>query len=65
MLGRLPLMPSFIGSNTDPTLPLYFGNRAEATAGSISSKGNLWMWRYGLRQPCKVTMALHRCVLGV
>jgi hypothetical protein len=67
VLGRVPLMPCYIGGNSHPTLPHRFGtgNRAGATADSSVDRGNgsrlyelnLWMWRYGRGQPRKVTVA--------
>ena len=65
VLGRVPLMPCYIGGNAHPTLPHSFGNRAGATADSSMGRGNgsrlyelnLWMWCYGRGQPRKVTVA--------
>ena len=65
VLGRVPLMPCYIGGNAHPTLPHRFGNRSGATADSSVGRGNgsrlyelnLWMWRYGRGQPRKVTVA--------
>jgi hypothetical protein len=62
VLGCVPLMPFYISGDTHPTLPHCFGNRAGATADSSVGRGNcsrlyelnLWMWRYGRRQPSKV-----------
>jgi len=64
VLGRVPLMPCYIGGNAHPTLPHRFGNRAGATADSSVGRGNgsrlyelnLWMWRYGRGQPRKVSV---------
>jgi hypothetical protein len=64
VLGRVPLMPCYISGNTHPTLPHRFGDRAGTTADSSAGRGNgsrlyelnLWMWRYGRGQPCKITV---------
>ena len=48
-----------------PTLPHSFENRQEGVADSRSGAGNssrlyelnIWMWRYGRGQPCRVTVA--------
>jgi hypothetical protein len=75
MLGRMPLMPGYISGNAHPTLPPRFGKRAGATADSDSSVGrgnrsrlyelNLWMWRYGRRQPHKVPVPGKKLSNGV
>ena len=66
VLGRVPLMPCFVGGNSTPTLPHQFGNRQGALASANTSVGrgngsrlyelNLWMWRYGRGQPRHVTV---------
>ena len=40
VLGRVPLMPCYIGGNSHPTLPHRFGNQAGATADSSVDRGN-------------------------
>ena len=64
VLGRVPLMPCFVGGNSTPTLPHRFGNRQGAVADTSAGRGNgsrlyelnLWMWRYGRGQPRHVTV---------
>lgn len=60
VLGRVPLMPCFVGGNSNPTIPYSF--RTKNLSGGIADtrhdKGNgsrlyevnIWMWRYGRGQ---------------
>jgi len=65
VLGRVPLMPCYVGGNITPTLPHKFGDRQGAVADTSKGRGNgsrlyelnVWMWRYGRGQPRKVTVA--------
>jgi hypothetical protein len=65
VLGRVPLMPCFMGGNSTRTLPHRSGNREGAVADASAGRGNgsklyelkLWMWQYGRGQPRHVTVA--------
>ena len=60
VLGRVPLMPCFVGGNSNPTIPHSFRSRnlSGGVADTRHDKGNgsrlyevnIWMWRYGRGQ---------------
>jgi hypothetical protein len=65
VLGRVPMMPCFVGGNSTPTRPHRFGDSDGAVADTSVGRGNgsrlyelnLWMWLYGRGQPQHVTEA--------
>ena len=67
ILGSVPMMPYFVGDNTQPTIPYRFriqrgragwaaDTRPDAGNGSRLYELNLCMWRYGLGQERKVSI---------
>jgi hypothetical protein len=46
LLGRPPLIPCFIGSNSNPTIPYCFKDNQRIGHAS-ADKVKIWMWRYG------------------
>ena len=67
ILGRVPMIPCFVGGNTQPTIPYRFSTqqgrsgwsadtRPDASNGSRVDELNLWMWRYGRGQERKVSI---------
>jgi hypothetical protein len=68
VLGRAPLIPSFIGGNSHPTIPYRFkvdrriGHASADTQrdrgnGSRLYEVNIYMWRYGRGRPRMVSIA--------
>ncbi len=68
VLGRAPLFPCFIGSNSHSTIPNSFKDDwrlGSASADTQRDKGNgsrlyevnIWMWRYGRGRPRMVSIA--------
>jgi hypothetical protein len=66
VLGRVPMIPSFVAGNAHPTIPHSFrgrrlgGGMADTQPnrgnGSRLYEVNLWMWRYGRGQERKVSV---------
>ena len=66
VLGRVPMIPSFVAGNAHPTIPHSFRGRqlAGGMADTQPNRGNgsrlyevnLWMWRYGRAQERKVSI---------
>ena len=67
ILGSVPIIPCFVGGNTQPTIPYRFrtqrgraawaaDTRPDAGNGSRVYELNLWMWRYGRGQERKVSI---------
>ena len=68
VLGRAPLIPSFIGGNRYPTIPHSFKDDrrlGDASADTQRDRGNgsrlyevnIWMWRYGRGRSRMVSIA--------
>ena len=66
ILGRVPMIPCFVGGNSHPTIPHSFrrhqlaggaaDTRHDSGNGSRLYEVNLWMWRYGRGHERKVSV---------
>ena len=66
ILGRVPMIPCFVGGNSHPTIPHSFrrhqlaggaaDTRPDSGNGSRLYEVNLWMWRYGRGHERKVSV---------
>ena len=68
VLGRVPLIPCFIGGNRHPTIPYRFRDDRRIGDGSADTQRdrgngsrlyevNIWMWRYGRGRARMVSIA--------